>query len=61
MFRGAPPGDYYVIAVDDISLEETWNPAILDRLATSATRVTLIEGAHFELALRRFTLADILR
>ena len=61
VFHGAPPGDYYVIAVDDISLEETWNPAILDRLATGATRVTLIEGAHSELALRRFTRADILR
>ena len=61
MFIGVPPGDYYVIAVDDISLEETRDPAVLDRLAASARRVTLTDESPLEVSLRRFTLTEVLR
>jgi hypothetical protein len=55
------PGDYYVIAVDDIGMEEVRVPAVLERLATSAIRVSVAEGANVEAVLRRVALANILR
>ena len=58
---GIPPGDYFVIAVDDIAHEDTRAPAILERLATSAVRVTIGEGAKTEVALRRLELREVLR
>jgi hypothetical protein len=60
-FHGVPAGDYFVIAVDDISREETWDPAILDRFVQSAERVTLSDGVPVQLSLRRFTRADLVR
>jgi hypothetical protein len=38
---GALPGDYYAIALDDLSFEAIRNPAILERLAKSSTRLTI--------------------
>lgn len=55
------PGDYYVIAVDDIGIEEMRMPAVLERLATSAIRVSVAEGANVEAVLRRIELSKILR
>jgi hypothetical protein len=55
------PGDYYVIAVDDIGMEEMRMPAVLERLATSAIRVSVAEGANVEAVLRRVALTNILR
>jgi hypothetical protein len=55
------PGDYYVIAVDDIGMEEMRMPAVLERLATSAIRVSVAEGANVQAVLRRVALTNILR
>jgi hypothetical protein len=55
------PGDYFVIAVDDIGLEEIRMPAVLERLATSALRVSVAEGASVEAVLRRLPLAQVVR
>jgi hypothetical protein len=58
---GLPAGEYYVIAIDDIDTEDSRDPGVLERLATSATRVIVAEEAPTEVALRRLTLAEILR
>ena len=55
------PGEYFVIAIDDIAYEEMRAPGVLERLAAHAARVTVAEGAKLEVALRRFALADLLR
>ena len=55
------PGDYFVIALDDIGYEEMRMPAVLERLATSAIRVSVAEGANVEAVLRRMELARVLR
>jgi hypothetical protein len=57
---GLMPGDYFAIAVDDIDSESSRDPAVLERLASSATPVSLAEGAS-EVVLRRVALADVLR
>jgi uncharacterized protein (DUF2141 family) len=44
--RGLPPGDYYVAALSWVQGEEWQDPALLESLATRATRVTLTEGQH---------------
>jgi hypothetical protein len=56
-----PPGDYYAIAVDDMDPEDTLDPAILDKLIPSATRVTLSDDGPAEITLRRFEFRDIIR
>jgi Carboxypeptidase regulatory-like domain len=60
-FSLLPPGDYYFIAVDDIELEDSRDPAIFERLVPNATRVTLSEEASVELTLRRFAFTDLIR
>jgi hypothetical protein len=55
------PGEYYVIAVDDIDAEDTQDPAVLERLASSATRVVVTDEAPIEVPLRRFNFADVIR
>ena len=55
------PGDYYVVALDDIGFEEMRSPSVLERLAPSAIRVSVAEGANVEAVLRRVALAQILR
>ena len=42
------PGEYYVIAVDDIDTEDTQDPAILERLTSSAIRVVVTDEAQIE-------------
>jgi hypothetical protein len=58
---GLPAGEYYVIALDDIETEDTQDPAVLERLTSSAIRVTLTDEAPIEVPLRRFNLADVMR
>jgi hypothetical protein len=60
-FRGLPPGEYYVAAVDDIGTEEWQDPDVLARLAPNAARVTVTDDAPIEVPLRRVTLADVMR
>lgn len=60
-FVGLTPGEYYVIAVDDLDPEDSQDPGVLERLASSASRVTLTDEAPIEVPLRRFTFADLMR
>jgi len=60
-FVGLPPGEYYVIAVDDIEVEDSQDPGVLERLTSNAIRVVLTDEAPLEVPLRRFTFADVIR
>jgi hypothetical protein len=55
-----PPGEYYAIAVDDIDGDSSRDPAVLERLSSSATRVIVSEG-NSEVVLRRIKLGDLVR
>ena len=55
------PGEYYVIAIDDIGIEEIRVPAVLERLAASAIRVSVTEGASVDAVLRRLELSQVMR
>jgi hypothetical protein len=59
--EGLRPGEYLAIAVDNIEYEDTRDPAVLEKLAAGATRVTLGDGASIEVPLRRLKLADLIR
>jgi hypothetical protein len=56
---GLPAGDYYAIAVDDLETDGTRDPGRLAQLSRAANRVTLTEGAHIDLNLRRISLASL--
>jgi hypothetical protein len=60
-FIGLPAGDYYLIAVDDIEYIATHDPAVLQKLALKATRVTIPERDLIEVALQRYLLSDVIR
>jgi Carboxypeptidase regulatory-like domain len=42
--RNLPPGDYLVAVTDDVEQNEWFDPAVLQRLAPSAMRITLEEN-----------------
>jgi hypothetical protein len=42
--RNLPPGDYFVIAVDDVEQGEWFDPGYLERMREGARRLTLSEG-----------------
>ena len=50
--RGLPPGDYYVLAAEDVEQGEWFDPAYLDGVKDKATRVTLADGDKKTLDLR---------
>jgi carboxypeptidase family protein len=50
---GLPPGEYFAVAVDDLDTETFRDPEVLERLSRTATRVTLADGAHADVYLRR--------
>ena len=58
---GVAPGEYYAAAVDDMEPEDPHDPEVLERLASSALRVTVSEGVNQEIAVRRVKLADVMR
>jgi hypothetical protein len=58
---GLPPGDYYLIAVDDIEHTATRDAAILEKLARHATRVTIPDRGLIEVPLQRYLLSDALK
>ena len=60
VITGLVPGDYYAIALDDIDQEGSNDPDTLERLAPSAVRLTVVEGAA-DVALPRLRLADVIR
>lgn len=39
-----PPGDYFVVAVDDVEQGEWFDPAFLEQAKEAATKVTIAEG-----------------
>jgi Carboxypeptidase regulatory-like domain len=57
---GLMAGEYYAIALDDIETEASRDPAVLERLSTVATKVTLSEGA-IDVNLPRVRLNDVIR
>jgi hypothetical protein len=57
---GLAPGDYFAIALDDIDGESAHDPAVLERLASSAVRVSLVDGSS-QVTLRRLRFADLMR
>ncbi len=61
MMSGVRSGDYYVVAVDDLEPEDFRDPIVLERLRSSATRVTVADGAMIEVPLRRVNFADVMR
>ena len=60
LIAGVMAGGYYAIALDDIAVDDSRDPVILERLAGSASRVTVSDRAT-DLPLVRFRLADIVR
>jgi hypothetical protein len=54
--KGLPPGEYYVVALDDLESDAVTDPAVLDSLARAATRITLSETTPAEVSLRVLTL-----
>jgi hypothetical protein len=55
------PGEYYVIALDDVEREEYTMPTFLDRLIPSAMRLTVAEGVNQEVDLRRVDREEVIR
>jgi hypothetical protein len=58
---GLPAGEYFFIAVDDIGVEDSQDPDILEKLASNAIRVTVTDEGPIEVPLRRFSFADVMR
>jgi hypothetical protein len=50
--RGLPPGEYYIVALDDLESDAVTDPAVLDSLARAATRITLSDTTPAEVSLR---------
>jgi hypothetical protein len=57
---GLLPGEYYVVAVDDLEPDDFRDPAVLERLRSSGTRVTISEGASVDVPLRRVSFAAVM-
>ena len=57
--NGLRPGEYYVIAVDDLEPDDYRDPAVLERLRPGATRVTLPDGGAIDVPLRRSNFAAL--
>jgi hypothetical protein len=52
--RGLPRGDYFIAAADRVRDDDEWHdPDVLNALARTATRITLIEGQELTLTLKR--------
>jgi Carboxypeptidase regulatory-like domain len=61
LFPNLPPGEFFIVAVDDIDSEDYTDPAVLERLTAHATRITVTDDARIEVPLRRVPIADIIR
>jgi hypothetical protein len=44
IFRNLPAGSYLVVAADDVETGEWFDPAVLQRLAPAAVRITIADG-----------------
>jgi hypothetical protein len=58
--QGVPPGQYYVVAVDDLEPEDFRDPAVLERLRGSGAKVTISEGGSVDVPLRRVSFAAVM-
>ena len=58
---GLPPGQYYVVAVDDLPSEGARDADVLEALAGDAVRVTLSDTAPARASLRRRAFAGSTR
>ena len=56
---GLRPGEYYAVAVDDLEPDDYRDPTVLERMRSSAVRVTVVEGA-VDVPLRRISFADLM-
>jgi hypothetical protein len=61
VLTGLRAGEYYVIALDDIDTEDVYDPTVLEKLATQASRVTLPEAGTVDVVLQRLKIADFIR
>jgi hypothetical protein len=61
LIPGLTAGEYYVISLDDIDAEDAFDPAVLEKLASHATRVTVTGESTSELTLPRLKITDIIR
>jgi hypothetical protein len=50
--RGLPPGDYLLVAVDDVAQGEWFDPTYLEQARAAATRISLTEGEKKTMDLR---------
>jgi hypothetical protein len=50
--RSLPPGDYQILAVDDVETGEWYDPAYLQKALETSTRVSLGEGEQKTLDLK---------
>jgi Carboxypeptidase regulatory-like domain len=56
-----PAGEYYLIAVDDMEPDDSQDPAVLERLIASATKIFVSTDTPLEVPLRRIPFATIVR
>jgi hypothetical protein len=61
VLTGLRPGEYYAIALDDIESEDVYDPSVLEKLVTQASRVILGEAGTVEVVLPRMKIADLIR
>jgi len=54
-----PDGDYYVVAIDDIATDGWRDAALLEKMVSAATHVTLVDGSPVAISVRRMKLADL--
>jgi Carboxypeptidase regulatory-like domain len=60
-YTGLAPGEYYIIALDDIAMEEMNDVTVLERLARYASRVTVSDESVVDVPLRRVTFAEVMK
>lgn len=56
VIRNVPPGEYYLVALDDAEADGFRDPVFLEQLTRVATRLTLTPAPSTEVQLRRFKL-----
>jgi hypothetical protein len=54
-------GDYYAVAVDDLDPDDAQDPAIFEKLVSSAVKFTMTDDGPIEIALRRVRAAEAIR
>src|SRR5439155_2140978 len=55
-FIGLPPGDYYIVALDDLAVEGWRDPAVLETFVAGARSFTVGEDEKMTISLKRRTI-----